>query len=145
LNSQLNIFHSGTKGRKLSLQYKLLNLLYVSGPEVSTHHWHLGSSLFFSLFLAEVLFELRASFLQGRHSTTWLKPPALCALDILEIWSPFLPRLMWTTVLLYNFHWCWYDRHRPQNPAFLSLWDGSFLLFYCVGIYCNIYKILKIY
>jgi hypothetical protein len=37
----------------------------------------------------------------GRHSTTWATPPVLFALVILEIGSRFLPRLAWTTVLLF--------------------------------------------
>jgi hypothetical protein len=43
--------------------------------------------------------ELRASPRRGRCYTTWATLPAFFALVILEIWSHFLPRLAWTTMV----------------------------------------------
>jgi hypothetical protein len=56
--------------------------------------------LFSFVVLAVLWFELRASSLLGRHSTTWSICLALFLLVILEIWGyNFLPRLVLTVIL----------------------------------------------
>jgi hypothetical protein len=64
--------------------------------------------LFFFLFLIVLGFELRASWLPGRHSTTSAMPPALLVLVILELGSCFLSRLAWN-LLLSTLFCCWTD------------------------------------
>jgi hypothetical protein len=64
--------------------------------------------------------KLRASHLRGRHSTTWDTLPALFALIILEIGSPFLSMLAWIAILLFYASHCWWDdRCTPSHSTFL--------------------------
>jgi hypothetical protein len=82
---------------------------------------------------AVLWFEFRASHLQGRHSTTWATLLPHFALVILEIGSHFLPRLAWTTILLFHtIHHHWYDRYIPSHAAFLH-WDAGIMNFFCLG------------
>jgi hypothetical protein len=50
-------------------------------------------------------FELKASPLLGRRSTTWATPTALFALIILETGSHLFPEWAWTTILLFPLRW----------------------------------------
>jgi hypothetical protein len=62
-------------------------------------------------------------------------PPALFAVVILGIESCFLPRLTWTSILLfYASHPIWDDRHVPPHPGFSPL--TSWKLF-CPGLAWN--------
>jgi hypothetical protein len=45
-----------------------------------------------------MLFKFSALCLVGRHGTVWATPPALYALDILEMGSCVLLRLTWATI-----------------------------------------------
>jgi hypothetical protein len=71
-------------------------------------YMHVPLSLALSDFLLLLLFWWYSGLNLGlpscswhRHSTAWTMPPALCALVILEIGSPFLPRPAWTAILLF--------------------------------------------
>jgi hypothetical protein len=68
-----------------------------SGRNMESRHF----PQFWLFFLAVLEFELRASCLQGRCSTTSITPSDLFALVILEIGSCFLARPAWTVILLY--------------------------------------------
>jgi hypothetical protein len=74
-------------------------------------------------FLVILGFELRALHLLGRYSTSWLMPPVLLFLVIFEMESCFLPKQVWTTVLLfYTFCHSWDDRYVTPCPAFPLRW-----------------------
>jgi hypothetical protein len=65
-------------------------------------------------------FELKALHLLDRHSTAWATHPALFALVILETGSQFLPRLAWTTILLFYTSCCDWDS-RSAPPCLFSV------------------------
>jgi hypothetical protein len=62
--------------------------------------YHSSPSFFFFPFLV-LGFELRPLHLHDRHSITWATPAALFALIILESGFYFLPRPVWTVILLF--------------------------------------------
>jgi hypothetical protein len=107
------------------------NWLSIDSGGGSPFPWPWVLPLWFSfLGEGEVLgFELWASHLLGRCSTTWATL-ALLALVILEIGSPFLPRPAWSAFLLFyaSCH-SWGGRQVPVCPAFFC-WDGGFTNFY---------------
>jgi hypothetical protein len=76
---------------------------------------------FFLLFLV-LGFEFRTSLLLGTLVLgPWLQS-ALFALVILEIDYCFLPKPIWTVILLfYASHCSWDERHMPPHPAFFPL------------------------
>jgi hypothetical protein len=57
------------------------------------------------------------------HSTTWAIPPALFVLVIFEIGACFLPRLVWTAVMLYMLLHTWNDRQ--ELPCCAIGWHGG--------------------
>jgi hypothetical protein len=64
-------------------------------------HYVLFLWVFFCLFFGCTGFELRASCMPGRSSTTQVTLPALSVLVIFETESGFMPRTPWTMSLLF--------------------------------------------
>jgi hypothetical protein len=72
--------------------------------------------------------KIRALHLLGMCSTAWAKHPALYTLVIFEIRSHFLPKPVWTIVLLfYTSHCYWDDRHVPRLPLLRWGFSQTFL------------------
>jgi hypothetical protein len=82
-----------------------------------------------------VRFELKASNLLGRHSTTWAIPPTIFALIILEIVFHFLPKLAWI-LLFYACLQCWKtDMCHHDRLSFVEIWVSQTFLFIYLFIY----------
>jgi hypothetical protein len=62
---------------------------------------HIWGKITFWGAVLEIELPFRTSLLLGRHFTAWATPPPLFALVIFETGSHFLPRLAWTTSLLF--------------------------------------------
>jgi Zn-dependent protease with chaperone function len=90
-----------------------------------------------------VRFELKASNLLGRHSTTWAIPPTIFALIILEIVFHFLPKLAWI-LLFYACLQCWKtDMCHHDRLSFVEIWVSQTFLFIYLFIYLFIASELR--
>jgi hypothetical protein len=83
----------------------------------------------FFLFCFAVLlgFELRASWLLGRCSTTWATPPAVFMLITFEMWSHFIPGPAWTAIFLFMLPYVagMIGVHHCAQPNFFLGWPRT--------------------
>jgi hypothetical protein len=113
--------------------FTILIILYLSFPLILTQPLKGYILVTISVCLCLSLFHFlggTVTWTQGlhlvrRHFTAWCMLLVLFALVILETKSHFLPRPIWTMILLfYTSSPCWDDRHVPPCPVFFH-WDGN--------------------
>jgi hypothetical protein len=91
--------------------------------------------LVFFFFLAALEFELRASHLLGRHSTTWATLPALFSIGY--FWDRILQTVclgwLWTTIFLISASWvdritCVSHLHPGREGLLNATWSWGYTL-----------------